>query len=239
MNRQQPLALAPPAGNAEWSESPLLDPSTRRALSSTNQIFLELAADFAYEGKLALIPGLPARAVREIGDADARRSLCDELPYALFDLRFADGPWWQAQALASSSVLDAAESPSIEARLLAFSRTATTLAWHLCQSRTPGARLVLGASPATLAALQNLPLALIEPLSARVAPVLSSRFQARAHFWRSFAGCATDPQAGQVLCLKRLGLQLHGADSARSQQLKRRTPRLGPSLATLRRRRQP
>lgn len=237
MTRQQPLALAPPAGNAAWSESPVLSPASCRALSSLNQVFLELAADLGYEGKLALIPGLPARAVGQIGDADARRQLCNELPFALFDLRFADGAWWEAQAQAASSVLDAEDAPRVEPRLLVFARAATTLAWHLCQSRAPGARLALGASPATLAVLCQLPLAQIEPLALLVAPALSSRFGARAHFWRQFAGCATEPEAAAVLVLRRLGLQLHGADSARSQQLKRRLPRLGPALSAARRQR--
>ena len=40
MNRQQPLALAPPAGHADWSERSLLDHATRRALCSINLAFL-------------------------------------------------------------------------------------------------------------------------------------------------------------------------------------------------------
>lgn len=237
MTGQQPLALPPPAGNAAWSESPLLDASVRRALSSINQQFLELAADLGYEGKLALVPGLPPRAVREIGDADARRRLCDGLPYALFDLRFGDGAWWEAQVQAAAGVLDAELTPAPDDRILSLARAATVLAWHLCQSRRPGAQLVLGASPATLAALGQMPLAHLEALARRVAPALNSRFGARAHFWRQFAGCATEPSEDAVVVLHRLGLQLHGADSARSQQLRRRLPRLGLGGERLPRRR--
>ena len=46
MNRQQPLALAPPAGDADWSERSLLDGATRRALGSINLAFLDLAASW-------------------------------------------------------------------------------------------------------------------------------------------------------------------------------------------------
>ena len=63
MHRQQPLALAPPAGDADWGERTLLDGATRRALASVNQAFLDLAAELAEEGRLRQIAGLPPRAV--------------------------------------------------------------------------------------------------------------------------------------------------------------------------------
>ena len=50
MNRQQPLALAPPAGDADWSERSLLDGATRRSLVSINLAFLDLAGELAEEG---------------------------------------------------------------------------------------------------------------------------------------------------------------------------------------------
>jgi len=53
MNRQQPLALAPPAGDADWAERSLFDAATRRALGSINLAFLELAVELAEEGRHA------------------------------------------------------------------------------------------------------------------------------------------------------------------------------------------
>ncbi len=79
MNRQQPLALAPPAGDADWAERSLLDGATRRALGSINLAFLELAMELAEEGRLRLISGLPPRAIDSLIDPDAGRRLCERL----------------------------------------------------------------------------------------------------------------------------------------------------------------
>ncbi len=98
MNRQQPLALAPPAGDADWTERSLLDGPTRRALGSINLAFLDLAIELAEEGRLKLISGLPPRAIDSLIDPDAGRKLCERLPYALFDLRFGDGSFWAARS---------------------------------------------------------------------------------------------------------------------------------------------
>jgi len=55
MHRQHPLALAPPAGDADWHQRSLLDESTRRALLSVNLAFLDLAVELAEEGRLKQI----------------------------------------------------------------------------------------------------------------------------------------------------------------------------------------
>ena len=111
MTRQQPLALAPPAGSANWSERTLLDAMTRRALCSINLAFLDLAADLADEGRLKLISGLPPRAVDALIDPDAAQRLCERLPYSLFDLRFGDGAFWEGEIAAAGGVQDAEPAP--------------------------------------------------------------------------------------------------------------------------------
>jgi hypothetical protein len=226
MNRQQPLALAPPAGSANWSERSLLDGVTRRALCSINLAFLDLATDLSEEGRLKLISGLPPRAVDALIDPDAGRRLCERLPYALFDLRFGDGGFWESEIAAAGGVQDADPVPATDDRIVAFARTAIMLAWHLTQTRAAGARLVFGTSPATIAALATLPLATMERLTRRVAPALTARFGTRARFWLQFEGCAVRPDEQSVDMLRQLGLQIQGAESARLQALQRR-PRRG------------
>jgi hypothetical protein len=226
MNRQQPLALAPPAGSANWSERSLLDGLTRRALCSINLAFLDLAADLAEEGRLKLISGLPPRAVDALIDPAAGQRLCERLPYALFDLRFGDGGFWESEIAAAGGVQDAEPAAAADDRLVAFARAAIMLAWHLAQTRAAGARLVLGTSPATIAALASLPVATMERLARRVAPALTARFGTRARFWLQFEGCAVRPDEQSVDMLRQLGLQIQGAESARSQALQRR-PRRG------------
>ena len=63
---------------------------------------------------------------------------------------------------------------------------------------------------------------LVERLARRVAPALSARFGTRTRFWLQFEGCAAQPDDRSVDQLRRLGLQIQGADSARGQALQRR-----------------
>ena len=222
MNRQQPLALAPPAGSAAWTECSLLDAATRRALGSINLAFLNLAMELGEEGRLKLISGLPPRAIDSLIDPDAGRKLCDSLPYALFDLRFSDGNFWSSEIAAAGSVQDAEACPAADDRLVAFARAVIMLVWHLAQTRTSGARLIFGASPATIAAVAAMPISAAERLARRVAPALTARFGSRARFWLQFEGCAVQPDDQAVNLLRQLGLQIQGAESARGQALQRR-----------------
>jgi hypothetical protein len=226
MNRQQPLALPPPAGGSNWSERSLLDGVTRRALCSINLAFLDLAADLAEEGRLKLISGLPPRAVDALIDPDAAKRLCERLPYALFDLRFGDGSFWESEIAAAGGVQDAVAAAPIDERIIAFARAAIMLAWYLAQARAAGARLVFGTSLSTIAALASMPIATAERLARRVAPALTARFGSRTRFWLQFEGCAVRPDEQSVNLLQQLGLQIQGAESARSQALQRR-PRRG------------
>jgi len=222
MNRQQPLALAPPAGNADWTERSLLDGPTRRALGSINLAFLNLAMELAEEGRLKLISGLPPRAIDSLIDPDVGRKLCDSLPYALFDLRFGDGNFWSSEIAAAGSVQDAEQGPAADDRLVSFARAAIMLVWHLAQTRTGAARLIFGASTATIAAVAAMPVAAVEQLARRAAAVLTARFSSRARFWLQFEGCAVHPDDRALNLLRQLGLQIQGAESARGQALQRR-----------------
>jgi hypothetical protein len=225
MNRQQPLALAPPAGDADWSERSLLDAATRRALASINLAFLDLASELAEEGRLKQIPGLPPRAIDSLIGLEAGPRLCERLPFALFDLRFADGGFWSAEVAAAGGVQDATAQHAADERIVAFTRAAVMVVWHFAQTRAAAARLVFGASPATIAAIAGMPVAAVERLARRVAAALSARFGSRARFWLQFEGCAARPDARSVELLRQLGLQIQGADSARGQSLQRRQRR--------------
>ena len=222
MNRQQPLALAPPAGDADWAERSLFDAATRRALGSINLAFLELAVELAEEGRIKQIAGLPPRAIDALIDPEAGPRLAERLPYALFDLRFGDGNFWAAEVAAAGGVQDAGGPAAVDERVVAFARAAVMVVWHLAQTRAAGARLVFGASPATIAAVAAMPVAAVERLARRVAPALSARFGTRTRFWLQFEGCAAQPDDRSVDQLRRLGLQIQGADSARGQALQRR-----------------
>lgn len=222
MHRQHPLALAPPAGDADWAERSVIDGPSRRALGSINLAFLDLAAELAEEGRLKLIAGLPPRAIDSLIDPEAGPRLCERLPYALFDMRFADGNFWAAEVAAAGGVQDAALAPGPDERLVSFARAAIMVLWHLAQARASCARLAFGASPATISALAAMPVAAAERLARRVAGTLAARFGSRTRYWLQFEGCASRPDDAAVNALRRLGLQIQGADSARGQALQRR-----------------
>lgn len=222
MHRQQPLALAPPAGDADWAERSVIDGTARRALGSINLAFLDLAAELAEEGRLKLIAGLPPRAIDSLIDPDAGPRLCERLPYALFDLRFGDGNFWAAEVAAAGGVQDAGAAPAADERLVAFARAAIMVLWHLAQTRAACAQLAFGASPATIAALSAMPVVAAERLARRVAGTLAARFGSRTRFWLQFEGCASRPDDAAVDALRQLGLQIQGAESARGQALQRR-----------------
>ena len=222
MHRQHPLALAPPAGDADWAERSVIDGPSRRALGSINLAFLDLAAELAEEGRLKLIAGLPPRAIDSLIDPEAGPRLCERLPYALFDMRFADGNFWTAEIAAAGGVQDAAPASGPDERLVSFARASIMVLWHLAQARAACARLAFGASPATIAALAAMPVAAAERLARRVAGTLAARFGSRTRYWLQFEGCASRPDDAAVNALRRLGLQIQGADSARGQALQRR-----------------
>jgi hypothetical protein len=126
---------------------------------------------------------------------------------------------------AAGGVQDATAQPAADERIVAFTRAAVMVVWHFAQTRAFAARLVFGASPATIAAIAGMPVAAVERLARRVAAALSARFGSRARFWLQFEGCATRPDARSVELLRQLGLQIQGADSARGQSLQRRQRR--------------
>lgn len=210
------------ADDADWCERGLLDGATRRALVSVNLAFLDLAAELADEGRLKQIPSLPPRALDSLIGLEAASKLCERLPFALFDLRFADGAFWAAEIIAAGGMKDRLTLPAADERIVAFTRAVIMVAWHLAQMRASCARLVFGASPATVAAIAAMPVASVDRVARRVCLALSARFGSRTRFWLQFEGCAVQPNERSVAMLRQLGLQIQGADSARGQALQRR-----------------
>jgi hypothetical protein len=153
---------------------------------------------------------------------EAREAVANALPFALFDLRFRDEQFWRSAAASSAGVHDAALVSPVHHAARSFARVAVVFAWHAAEVCAPSACLVLGTSEGVLRLVGDLPLASLEPLSGRVAPALAARFAQREFYWERLIQCLRDPDPGQLTRLRLLGLQLHGTDSARRQQLHRR-----------------
>ena len=223
MSVQQPLALSPPAGTADWVERVLVEPRSLRALAGLNEAFLALLFELhsLRPGQPAL--GLPAHLLPPPCPAPRAVTVLAELPCALFDLRFRDARCWQAQAARAAAVRDGCRIPLAEPALAAFTRAALTFAWHLAQDHERSARLLLGIEPATARVLVDLPVGALDALAHGMAPQLGARFCTREVFWGSMRDALRVPSdAARRERLRRLGLQLHGMDSARAQQLHRR-----------------
>jgi len=220
-DRQKPPAPGPLARDTLCDAAGLLDGVTRRALGSINLAFLNLAAELAEEGHLRQIAGLPSRAIDVLIDPVAAPRLCARLPYALFDFRFGDGNFWTTEVAAASHVQNSGFHAAADERVAAFARAAITVIWHLAQARPAAARLVFGASPTTIAAVAAMPVVALGRLAYRVAPTLAARFGSRTRFWLQFEGYASRPDDTSLSLLRQLGLQIHGAESARVQSLQR------------------
>lgn len=226
MRDQPPLALPPPAGSAHWNRPAPLGERLTQDLAECNANFLALAIDLH-----ALRPGmppfgLPAHLLPALARLGRPGLAGLRLSVALFDLRFRDAAYWRAQVAASSAVHDGEVARMAEARPARFARSAVTFAWHLAQIDSRVARLVLGLETATRELLAGLPVARLEPLACRVAPVLTARFCTRERFWTMLAEAARP--GTPAVCAERvrlLGMQLQGADAARAQQLYRRARR--------------
>lgn len=226
MHDQAPLALPPPAGSAHWGEETLFGSRVTAALSSVNGAFVVLAGELH-----SLRPGMPALGLPGHVLADLARvggvPRALDLPYALYDLRFRDERFWRLETAASRAVNDAQPAAAADARLLRFVRAAVTLAWHLVQTEPRVARLSLGIEPGVHDLLASLPVGALEQLARRVSPSLSARFCTRDRFWGMVNSVLRfGPAAGRVDRLRLLGLQLQGAESARTQQIHRRLRRI-------------
>ena len=228
MKTQGMMALMPPAGAATWTASELPGTRVLSSLRASNLAFLDLLADAAPLAAAGSAGVVLPRLEPPAAAPAARQAVVEALPFALFDLRYRDDPFWRAAAAGAAAVHDAAACPRVDPSLRSFARIAVVFSWHAVEVCTPSASLVLGASAGVLRLLGDLPLALLEPLSGRVAPAVAARFAQRALFWERLGQCLRDPDSRQLERLRLLGLQLQGTESARRLQLQRRGARREP-----------
>lgn len=233
MPDQMSLAL-PPSGSAQWVEQALPDARTVDALAGLNRDFLELAARLVAARPDAPPLGLPRRIAGGLARAQATLGAALRLPFALFDLRFRDGRYWQSQAAAAVAVRDGGAGAATAPGVQPFTRNALTFAWHLVQRDAAAAGLALGLESGTARAIGELPVGALEGLARRTAPVLAARFCKRELFWELLleepAGRA--PGAQRLARLRLLGQQLQGMEAARARQLHRRARRSAQAQAT-------
>lgn len=223
MTLQQSLALEPPVGAAGWPGLQLLDPRTLRGLASLNEAFLRLVFEAQLRQPGQAVFGLESGLLPPPTPGPRAATVLADLPCALFDLRFRDGRFWQQAAAHGSAVADGQRPAAVEPALAALTRSALAFAWHLAQARERAARLLLGMEAATVGVLAEMPVGQVDGLAQAMASQLQARFASRPSFWGAIRDCLRIPSdAVRRARLRRLALQLQGADSAREQQLQRR-----------------
>lgn len=223
MALQQPLGLETPAAPADRFGLTLFDSRTLRGLASLNESFLRLVFEVQLRQPDEPVLGLDCALLPPPTPGPRAAAVLRDLPCALFDLRFRDGGFWQQAAARGSAVADGARPAAVEPALAGLTRSVLSFAWHLAQARERAARLLLGMETATAAVLAELPVGVLDGLALSMAPQLQARFASRPSFWSALRDCLRIPSdAARRERLRRLALQLQGADSAREQQLQRR-----------------
>ena len=224
MNRQQPLALAPPAGRRRLVRARLLDGAARRAVGSINLAFLDLAVELAEEGRLKQIAGLPPRAIDALIDPEAGRGSANACRTRSSTCAFRDGNFWAAEIAAAGGVQDpeaarrrrahrvlrahgdhAGLAPGADARARRAADVRRLARDHRRDRRDAGRGSSTAGAPGRSRPDRALRLA-----RAVLAAVRGLRR-------------ASGRQVGQPAA--QLGLQIQGADSARGQALQRRPRR--------------
>ncbi len=145
--------------------------------------------------------------------SDPEKSAAADCPYALFDLRFHDGDYWQTR-LQTQDGWGVADGPAVDLEAVDFVRLALFYAWHCATSARSSARLVFGMHDRTAQAFAGTTVSRLAALAPRETPHLAARWHHCDRFWSALvnaAGC-NDPTG-----LRRI--QLYGIQLGVAAQL--------------------
>ena len=134
MNRQQPLALAPPAGDADWSNGACSIVAPAAPWHRSTWRSSTWRESWRRRG------GSSRSGVAATGDRLADRSGSGDAPVRAASIRAVRPAVRRRQFLVGGSgggggVQDATGQPAADERIVAFTRAAITVIWHLAQTR--------------------------------------------------------------------------------------------------------
>lgn len=178
-----------------WSRDAPITVEIARALRELNLGFLQL--DGFAAPRLTALP-------------DARKSAVASCPYALFDLRFHDGTYWQPR-LREPERGCVAEMPPTDEATVAFVRLALFYAWHLASTAGLRARLLLGMHERTVAAFAEATVGRLPALAAGESVHLTPRWSHCEAFWLRLADAAERSDRPGLRRVQLYGLQLAAA----------------------------
>jgi len=188
---------------------PLLPPFIISSLLQLNRRLLDLAA--RPRPASGWHPCVPENlALRLAGMNEERREALARVPYALFDLRFADDAHWE-RALTCAAHPCVADAGMREAEAQQFAQLIVFFAWNLAQAEPRCAPLVLGMSERVAATLAALTLDRLPGLHGLLRGALSLRWPERRSYWFAITSGTCLPGSADFRRAQLFGLQLAAA----------------------------
>jgi hypothetical protein len=176
-----------------------------------NHRFLDLfttpSCDWSSLPRLRVPPGVAERIAPLSSSQKAAAANC---PYALFDLRFDDGGYWQ-ERLANVGRWGVADAGSGDPTASSFVSLALFFAWHVASSETPASRVLLGMSEVTAATFRSATIDRVPVLVADAAANLTARWSNWHAYWSALINAAAQPNFPDLRRIQLYGLQLAAA----------------------------
>lgn len=186
---------------------PLLPAYIFTSLQRLNRHLLALLALPECHRLLRVPPGL---AQRFAGLSEERREALALVPYALFDLRFADESGWQ-QALLAAAHPGVADAPAPESPVHHLAQLVVFFAWNLAQVERRSTPLVLGMSERLAGELATATLDQLPGLTNLLQHGLALRWAASRSYWGLLTSDACHPGSTDFHRAQLFGLQLEAA----------------------------
>lgn len=188
---------------------PLLPPFIVSSLLQLNRRLLELAA--RPRPTSGWHPYVPENlALRLARMNEERREALARVPYALFDLHFADDARWE-RALTCAAHPRVTDAGAREADAQQFAQIIVFFAWNVAQAAPRCAPLVLGMSERVAAALAALTLDRLPELHGLLRGALSLRWPERRSYWFALTSGSHLPGSADFRRTQLFGLQLAAA----------------------------
>jgi hypothetical protein len=182
----------------------------RASLRGLNHRFLDLIALRANGWSASPDRGGSSLASQVASLAPAQRAAAATCPYALFDLRFADAPYWRSR-LQNAAQRRVEDEPIIDDDTTNFARLALFYAWHAAAGAGTAVQLLLGMNGATAAAWRRLTVGDLPALMVTEVPHLRPRWSECGAYWGALTSAARRDDPIALRRVQLLGLQLAAA----------------------------
>jgi hypothetical protein len=176
-----------------------------------NHRFLDLVAGHSCDWVSRPRLRLPSEVAERVAPlSSAQRRAAANCPYALFDLRFEDGSFWQAR-LATVNRWSVADAGSGDPTTLNFVNLALFFAWHVASTEPLASRILLGMSDVTAATFRAATIDCLPGLVADAAADLTARWSNWHAYWSALTNAVAQPNSPDLRRIQLYGLQLAAA----------------------------